>query len=162
MPPRPRRAARGSKNLAEKIAAVGERRTRCQDMLAELERTGEDQISLTDPDSRAMAAHTHVAVGYNVQIAVDVKHKLIVEQQVTNQVLDMGLLTQTAAPANDKIVNCQLLRFRNHRVSKLVTLVRRSAEVSGAKWPAPPLPEQRYPERRLRYLVVSPCASCAR
>ena len=46
------------KNLAEKIAAVRERRTRCQDMLAELERTGEDQISLTDPDSRAMAAHT--------------------------------------------------------------------------------------------------------
>ena len=65
-------------------------------MLAELERTGEDQISLTDPDSRAMAAHTHVAVGYNVQIAVDTKHKLIVEQQVTNQVVDMGLLTETA------------------------------------------------------------------
>jgi hypothetical protein len=37
-----------------------------------------------------MAARTHVAVGYNVQIAVDTKHKLIVEQQVTNQVLDMG------------------------------------------------------------------------
>jgi Transposase DDE domain len=68
-------------------------------MLKELERSGEDQISLTDPDSRAMAAHTHVAVGYNVQIAVDTKHKLIVEQQVTNQVLDMGLLTETAEPA---------------------------------------------------------------
>ena len=89
------------KDLAEKIAAVSERRTRCQNMLAELERTGADQISLTDPDSRAMAAHTHVAVGYNVQVAVDVKHKLIVEQQVTNQVLDMGLLTQTAAPAKE-------------------------------------------------------------
>src|ERR1700710_3155088 len=50
-------------NLAEKIAAVRARRTRCQDMLAQLDRTGEDQISLTDPDSRAMAAHTHVAVG---------------------------------------------------------------------------------------------------
>jgi hypothetical protein len=59
-------------------------------MLAELDRTGEDQISLTDPDSRAMAAHTRVAVGYNVQVAVDAKHKLIVEQQVTNQVVDMG------------------------------------------------------------------------
>jgi hypothetical protein len=70
-------------------------------MLAELDRTGEDQISLTDPDSRAMAAHTHVAVGYNVQVAVDTKHKLIVEQQVTNQVVDMGLLTQTAAPAKE-------------------------------------------------------------
>jgi hypothetical protein len=69
-------------------------------MLAELDRTGEDQISLTDPDSRAMAAHTHVAVGYNVQVAVDTKHKLIVEQQVTNQVLDMGLLTETAEPAS--------------------------------------------------------------
>jgi transposase len=79
-------AAGGSrvKNLAEKIAAMGQRRTRCQAMLAELDRTGEDQISLTDPDSRAMAAHTHVAVGYNAQVAVDTKHKLIVEQQVTN------------------------------------------------------------------------------
>jgi transposase len=77
-------------NLAEKIAAIRTRRTRCQDMLAQLDRTGEDQISLTDPDSRAMAAHTHVAVGYNVQVAVDPKHKLIVEQQVTNQVVDMG------------------------------------------------------------------------
>ena len=67
-------------NLAEKIAAVRGRRERCQEMLAELDRTGESQISLTDPDSRAMATHTRVAVGYNVQIAVDTKHKLIVEQ----------------------------------------------------------------------------------
>ena len=34
-----------------------------------------------------------------MQVAVDTKHKLIVEQQVTNQVLDMGLLTETAEPA---------------------------------------------------------------
>jgi transposase len=88
-------------NLAEKIAAVRQRRQRCQEMLAELDRSGENQISLTDPDSRAMAAHTHVAVGYNAQVAVDTKHKLIVEQQVTNQVLDMGLLTQTAKPAKE-------------------------------------------------------------
>ena len=83
------------------IAAIRARRTRCQEMLAQLDHTGEDQISLTDPDSRAMAAHTRVAVGYNVQVAVDTKHKLIVEQQVTNQVVDMGLLTQTAQAAKD-------------------------------------------------------------
>ena len=58
-------------------------------------------MSLTDPDSRAMAGHTRVAVGYNVQIAVDAKHKLIVEQEVTNQVVDMGLLKQTAEPAHE-------------------------------------------------------------
>ena len=90
-----------TKNLAEKIAALRERRGRYRAMLADLERTGESQISLTDPDSRAMAAHTKVGVGYNVQIAIDAKHKLIVEQDVTNQVVDMGLLTQTAEPARD-------------------------------------------------------------
>ena len=89
------------KNLAEKIAAIRERRTQCKEMLSRLDQTGEDQISLTDPDSRAMAAHTRVAVGYNVQVAVDTKHKLIVEQQVTKQVVDMGLLTQTAEPAKE-------------------------------------------------------------
>ena len=81
------------KNLSEKIAAVRERQAQCQEMLAELDRKGEKQISLTDPDSRAMAAHMHVAVGYNVQVAVDAEHKLIMEQQVTNQGLDLGLLT---------------------------------------------------------------------
>ena len=87
------------KNLAEKIEALSKKRSKYDAMLKSLERTGEDQISLTDPDSRAMAAHTHVAVGYNVQVAVDAKNKLIVEQEVTNQVVDMGLLQATAEPA---------------------------------------------------------------
>jgi hypothetical protein len=99
----PARATGGSrvKNLAEKIAAIRQRRTRREEMLAHLDQTGEEKISLTDPDSWAMAAHTRVAVGYNVQVAVDTKHKLTVEQQVTNQVVDMGLLTQTAAPVKE-------------------------------------------------------------
>jgi transposase len=88
-----------TRNLAEKIAALREKRGRYGAMLADLERTGESQISLTDPDSRAMAAHTKVGVSYNIQLAVDAKHKMIVEQAVTNQVVDMGLLTQTAEPA---------------------------------------------------------------
>jgi transposase len=90
-----------TKNLAEKIEALHKKRGRYEAMLAQLDRTGEDQISLTDPDSRAMAAHTRVAVGYNAQVAVDAKNKMIVEQAVTNQVVDMDLLTQTAEPARD-------------------------------------------------------------
>jgi transposase/IS5 family transposase len=83
------RATGGSrvKNLAEKIEA--------------LKKSGESQVSLTDPDSRAMAAHTKVGVGYNIQIAVDAKHKMIVEQTVSNDVLDMGLLQRTAEPARE-------------------------------------------------------------
>jgi hypothetical protein len=61
-----------TKNLAEKIAALGEKRGRYRAMLAQLERTGEDQISLSDPDSRAMAAHTKIGVGYNIQVAVPI------------------------------------------------------------------------------------------
>ncbi len=88
-----------TKNLAEKIEALRNKRGRYAALLAEMERTGEAQVSLTDPDSRAMAAHTKVGVGYNIQVAVDAKNKMIVEQAVTNQVVDMGLLTQTAEPA---------------------------------------------------------------
>ena len=94
-------------------------------MLKQLERTGEDQISLTDPDSRAMAAHTRVAVGYNVQVAVDAKHKLIVEQEVTNQVVDMGLLQATAEPAREILESRQDRRrrrqglFQEPRTSRL-------------------------------------------
>jgi transposase len=88
-----------TQNLAEKIAALRNKRDGHRALLADLERTGESQVSLTDPDSRAMAGHTRVAVGYNAQIAVDAKYKLIVEQQITNQVVDMGLLKETAEPA---------------------------------------------------------------
>src|SRR5205085_2117452 len=59
--------------------------------------------SLTDPDSRAMARMTKVGVGYNVQVAVDTKHKLIAEQQVHNQVLDLGLLAPTATAAMEAL-----------------------------------------------------------
>ena len=90
-----------TKNLAEKIEALRAKRDGYNAMLAELERSGEDQISLTDPDSRAMSAFTKVGVGYNIQIAVDAKNKMIVEQAVSNQVLDMGLLTQTAEAARE-------------------------------------------------------------
>jgi hypothetical protein len=89
------------KNLAQKIEALSKKRSEYDAMLKQLERTGEDQISLTDPDSRVMAAHTKIAVGYNIQVAVDAKNKLIVEQEVTNQVLDMGLLQATAEPARE-------------------------------------------------------------
>ena len=41
-----------------------------------------------------MHSGTGVGVGYNVQIAVDTKHKLIAEQQVHSQVSDLGLLAE--------------------------------------------------------------------
>jgi transposase len=85
--------------LAAKIAKLRERRQVSAAMLDQLKASGENQISLTDPDARAMAAHPKVGVGYNAQVAVDAKHKLIVEQHVTNAGSDLGLLAQTAGEA---------------------------------------------------------------
>lgn len=89
--------------LAEKITAIRDKRARHKAMLEELDHTGEDQISLTDPDARAMARMTKVGVGYNIQLAVDTKHKLIAEQEVCNQVIDLGLLAPTVKAAMDTL-----------------------------------------------------------
>jgi transposase len=94
-------SAARAERLAEKIATLRTQQVRCNAMLQELERTGESQISLTDPDSRAMAMNPKVGVGYNAQVAVDSKHKLIVEQEVTNAGTDLGLLAPTATAAKE-------------------------------------------------------------
>ena len=46
-----------------------------------------------------MATYPKVGVGYNAQVAVDAKHKLIVEQHVTNAGSDLGLLAETTGAA---------------------------------------------------------------
>src|SRR5512135_1411518 len=94
-------SGRPAKNLTEKIAALKERKTRHEGLLEELARSGESQVSLTDPDSRAMAAYPKVGVGYNAQVAFDAKHKLIVEHHVTNAGSDLGLLAPTAGAAKE-------------------------------------------------------------
>ncbi len=83
---------RRSDALAAKIAKVREQRQVNQAMLEQLKASGESQISLTDPDARAMAAHPKVGVGYNAQVAVDAKHKLIAEQHVTNAGSDLSFI----------------------------------------------------------------------
>ena len=89
--------------LQEKIKAIRERRDQLENYRVQLENSGEGQLSLTDPDARAMHATSRIGVGYNIQIAVDVKHKLIVEQQVHNKVSDLGLLTETADAARQDL-----------------------------------------------------------
>ncbi|WP_242120366.1 transposase [Sphingomonas lacusdianchii] len=76
--------------LATKIAKLRKQRQASAALMDQLEESGEGQISLTDPDARAMVAHGKVTIGYNAQVAVDAKHSLIVEQHVTNACNDMG------------------------------------------------------------------------
>ena len=78
--------------LREKIQHLRERKGRYEQLRAALEASGESQVSLTDPDSRAMPKRPKVDVGSNVQTAVDAKPKLIVGQHVTNAVTDVDQL----------------------------------------------------------------------
>ena len=57
------------RDLAQKITALRERQARLETHCKALQESGEDQLSLTDPDARAMHSGTGVGVGYNVQIA---------------------------------------------------------------------------------------------
>jgi hypothetical protein len=73
-----------------------------EEMKAEVElRIGDRTVVMATARTTPAGLISVGAVGYNVQIAVDAKHKLIVEQEVTNQVVDMGLLKQTAEPARE-------------------------------------------------------------
>jgi len=93
--------------LAKRIAAVESTMERYLEELdrADREQEGETQISLTDPDARAMTSQSHSAytVGYNVQSAVDTEHHLIVAHEVTNVGIDKGHLGSMAGKAREAL-----------------------------------------------------------
>lgn len=86
-------------DLKQKLDQLKERQGRYEELLKELKASGQEQISLTDPDSRAMALTPRGEVSYNVQVAVDSQHHVMVEQEVTNEVLDNCQLLATAESA---------------------------------------------------------------
>ena len=65
----------------------------------------DQQISLTDPDSRSMATSGRGSgvVGYNVQVAVETEHHLIVTHEVTNVGSDRSQLASTATAAKEAL-----------------------------------------------------------
>jgi transposase len=87
--------------LTDKVAAMRTRLAELQEIEKQVHKSPDQQISLTDPDSRAMATNMRGAstVGYNVQAAVDIEHHLIVAHEVTNVVVDRTLLAPMAAKA---------------------------------------------------------------
>jgi transposase len=90
-----------AEELKRKLRRWEERRQRYAGYQQQLKESGEKQISLTDPDSRKMAREAGSQIGYNVQVAVDEKHKLIVEHEVTNAVTDQDQLAPMAQGAKE-------------------------------------------------------------
>jgi transposase len=90
-------------NVAQKVAALMEKRAKVQAELAQLDASGETQLSRTDPDARRLSKSGQSVAGYNVQIAVDDKHKLIVASAVVNDGNDSGQLYAMAKIAKEEL-----------------------------------------------------------
>jgi transposase len=96
--------------LAEKIATLREKQDWHKELLAQLD-DEQKQISATDPDTRKMPAAHGMIVGYNAQVAVDAKHKLIAADDVTNEVTDFKQLAGVAlaAKANLELAQAEVV-----------------------------------------------------
>src|SRR5829696_1182463 len=81
--------------LKEKIARLEEEMQRLADLEAKMLASPDQQISLTDPDARSMATSGRGSgvVGYNVQVAVETEHHLIVAHEVINDGCDRAQLS---------------------------------------------------------------------
>ena len=86
--------------LEDSIAQLKQRRGRYDQLLSDLTAAGQSEVSLVDSDSRAMPK---VGVGYNVQVAVDAQHHLIVEPEVVQSASDLGQLSSMALAAKDAL-----------------------------------------------------------
>src|ERR1700756_2820798 len=84
--------------LKEKIETLKQQMRRLERLKVEMLATPDQQISLTDPDARSMATSGRGSgiVGYNVQIAVEANHHLIVMHEVTNDGTDRSQLSHVA------------------------------------------------------------------
>jgi hypothetical protein len=81
------------------MAALLAKRAQARADLERLEESGETQLSTTDADARLLSKTGQTIAGYNVQIAVDDKHKLIVASEVVNDGNDTGRLYAMAEAA---------------------------------------------------------------
>ena len=91
--------------VKEKIAKLKEEMQRLEALDVRMLAMPDQQISLTDPDARSMATSGRGSgvVGYNVQVAVDTKHHLIVTHEVTNVGNDRSQLASVAKRTKDTL-----------------------------------------------------------
>src|SRR5476649_1010569 len=87
--------------LKEKIEKLKEQMQRLEILKVKMLSTPDQQISLTDPDARSMATSGRGSgvVGYNVQVAVETEHHLIITHEVTNVGSDRSQLANMAKQA---------------------------------------------------------------
>lgn len=94
--------------LNEKITALKERQATKKALQKRLQDSAAKQLSTVDPDARLLSKRGQTIAGYNVQIAVDAKHKLIVAEAVTQDGNDSQQLMPMINRAQDLLASKHL------------------------------------------------------
>jgi transposase len=92
-----------SQRLSEKIEILKGEIAKLKKHEAAMLAAPDQQLSLTDPDARSMTTRGTGMVGYNVQVAVDTTHHLIVAHEVTNKGSDRDQLRHMSERARKAI-----------------------------------------------------------
>jgi len=89
--------------LKDKLEKLHSEMAKLDAMEKQMLASPDEQISLTDPDSRSMATSGRGSgvVGYNVQMATETEHHLIIAHEVTNVGSDRSQLAKTAKAAKE-------------------------------------------------------------
>jgi hypothetical protein len=87
--------------LADKLKRLHEKQNEKKALQQALKASDQQQLATVDPDARLMTKRGHTVAGYNVQIAVDSLHKLIVAEDVTQDGNDTQQLAPMLTKAQD-------------------------------------------------------------
>jgi transposase len=96
--------------LKEKIVGLKAQMQTLKEIGTQMQAVPDGQVSLTDPDARSMATSGRGTgmVGYNVQVAVDTRHHLMVAHEVTNLGHDRTQLVPMSQQAREALGEDQL------------------------------------------------------
>lgn len=90
-------------NIQEKIERLNKNKIKYEALQEQLLNSSEPQVSTTDPDARALLVQGQVVeVCYNIQAAVDDKHKLVVATHTINR-NDRNALSDIALEAKENL-----------------------------------------------------------
>ncbi|MCI0565054.1 MAG: IS1182 family transposase [Nitrososphaera sp.] len=92
-------AAVSPEELQQKISSLKQQRATLERARTELQDSGQKYISLTDPDCRLMKNERRIEPAYALQTAVDAKHSLIIDYELTQDAADNNHLAPVAKAA---------------------------------------------------------------
>jgi transposase len=151
--------------LKAKLEQLQQRQAKRKGQLQQLQESGETQIAEVDKDARLLVKNGQVVAGYNVQIAVDEKHKLIVVGEVTRDSDD----TQQAAPmgiATKQVLGVETLESVEDRGYFNGPQIKACLENGITPYIAEPDRQSeknlqgRFPRRDFQYNPISNCYTC--